>query len=492
MFGCPLSRLAKREHSDIPRLLLLVNDRLNLSERLPDDLYVKSETIARSVLRSVANGELPPLSPTHYIALLRLLFQSQPEQPNRATLLCLFEFVARTSRTDQIKNNLISIINFNVTLERVFLEWRLRSHHPNNKLHLTVTSTQTSQPSLLLSLSTGSNKLTLKHLRMFPEGNKKNILAIDGGGMRGLFALATMRTLCRLRYGDSGELGTKKFLANFNLIAGTSTGAIIAAALGIGCSIDLIVSHYLELGEKVFVNHWSSLPTNWYRSLRKGCYYDHRVLTEELHRLVGERMLTELQLPTLLVATDKSTAEFEPFLLRSYDSLNTHLKGSMMGTIVESIRASAAAPTYFEPITLKFTEDGLQDEIELIDGGMVANNPTELAIFEAYHLWPHDTLGMIVSFGTGSTSPRKGYTNILEFGKDILNLVTNSEAIHRRICEWLESEQHPIDYFRFDPTGLGGLPLDCTNLNQLQQGIEISEHYLTDQPQLAHLIALLQ
>ena len=97
------------------------------------------------------------------------------------------------------------------------------------------------------------------------EPGPKRLLALDGGGIRGLVTvgyLARIEALLRERHGRNDLV-----LADyFDLIGGTSTGSIIATGLALGWEVARIRELYLELGEKAFVIRTSSLPSTSSRS----------------------------------------------------------------------------------------------------------------------------------------------------------------------------------------------------------------------------------
>ncbi len=85
-----------------------------------------------------------------------------------------------------------------------------------------------------------------------PTVGPKRILALDGGGLRGVLTLGMLReieTQLRARHGGDPAFRLSDY---FDLMAGTSTGAIIAAALSLGMSVDEVHQHYLSLGNFVF------------------------------------------------------------------------------------------------------------------------------------------------------------------------------------------------------------------------------------------------
>ncbi|MEQ1730621.1 MAG: patatin-like phospholipase family protein, partial [Vicinamibacterales bacterium] len=90
----------------------------------------------------------------------------------------------------------------------------------------------------------------------FTEAGPKRILALDGGGLRGVLTLGILRrveALLRQRHGGDPAF---RLCHYFDLIAGTSTGAIIAAGLANGMLVDEVIDHYTRLGREVFTRDW--------------------------------------------------------------------------------------------------------------------------------------------------------------------------------------------------------------------------------------------
>src|SRR6188474_3822638 len=113
------------------------------------------------------------------------------------------------------------------------------------------------------------------------DGNPKRILALDGGGLRGILSLGLLQKIenvLRERHQAGDDF---RLCHYFDLIAGTSTGAIIAAALAAGMSVDEVIAHYQQLGREVFTRDW----------LRFGVVrarYDEASLIANLKRVFGE------------------------------------------------------------------------------------------------------------------------------------------------------------------------------------------------------------
>src|ERR1043166_7080472 len=112
------------------------------------------------------------------------------------------------------------------------------------------------------------------------DGEPKRILALDGGGLRGILTLGILRQIeedLRVRHGGDAAF---RLCHYFDLIAGTSTGAIIAAALAIGLTVDEITSKYFQLGSRVF-------ERSFVRHGLVRAKYNARLLIEELKSLLG-------------------------------------------------------------------------------------------------------------------------------------------------------------------------------------------------------------
>jgi len=114
--------------------------------------------------------------------------------------------------------------------------------------------------------------------RPWPEAD----LALDGGGLRRILTLGILRqieTVLGERHGNDARFRLCRY---FDLIAGTSTGAIIAGALARGMTVNEMIGHYQQLGREVFCKDW----------LRMGiirAHYDEAALVANLKRVFGEQ-----------------------------------------------------------------------------------------------------------------------------------------------------------------------------------------------------------
>ena len=134
----------------------------------------------------------------------------------------------------------------------------------------------------------------------FQNAGPKRILTLDGGGLRGILTLGVLRrieAILRDRHGSDPDF---RMCHYFDLIAGTSTGAIIAATLAMGMSVDEVIGRYQRLGREVFSRAW----------FRKGIVrarYDEKTLVSHLKRVLGtDRTLGDESIQTgLLIVTKR-------------------------------------------------------------------------------------------------------------------------------------------------------------------------------------------
>jgi uncharacterized protein len=238
------------------------------------------------------------------------------------------------------------------------------------------------------------------------DGPKK-LLALDGGGIRGALSLEILRTLeARLRsHYNKDQLVLADY---FDYIAGTSTGAIIAAALALGKRVDELQALYRDLGKKIFSRRFFPLR---FRSM-----YRDGPLGAELEAFFGEgRTLGDPGLETLLLVVLHNTATDSPWPLSNctrakYNRADRYLKTppdrNLDLPLATLVRGSTAAPIYFPPQEIQVGTNRFVYE----DGGVTPfNNPALIMFLMAtlpeYGLrWPvgEDQL-LIVSVGTGSS-----------------------------------------------------------------------------------------
>lgn len=197
-----------------------------------------------------------------------------------------------------------------------------------------------------------------------------HILSLDGGGIRGLVTCRWLHEVeSALR--SAGKGGLRE---SFQLFAGSSTGATIACALGLGLAPAQIADLYRMQRHVIFPGIARRLWSRLGRTFEHGPSaprYDGRGLERVLKDVFGDARLGDLVRPTLVTAYD--TIGRRPVVFKSFKPEHAALP------VWEVCRASTAAPTYFPAHGMTF-EGRLH---ALIDGGVVANNPTTCAIAEA-------------------------------------------------------------------------------------------------------------
>jgi hypothetical protein len=241
---------------------------------------------------------------------------------------------------------------------------------------------------------------------------RRRILALDGGGIRGVFTIEVLARMEQLLREHAGN--PKLVLADhFDLIAGTSTGAIIATFLSWGEPVAAIRHRYLEEARRMFVRApWWRMSAGWF-SERNLSQWLREFLVEEdgSAAMLGTARLRTLLLVVMRNATTGSAWPLtnNPRALynrRVNEDGSAYPRCNLDIPLWQIVRASAAAPVYFPPERVRL---GGRD-IEFIDGGITAyNNPALIAYITAtqpcYKIgWPAGADRLhLVSIGTGQT-----------------------------------------------------------------------------------------
>lgn len=271
----------------------------------------------------------------------------------------------------------------------------------------------------------------------YQQPGPRKILALDGGGIRGLM---TARALLRLEEILAEGRGGSDFrlCQYFDYIGGTSTGAIIAAALATGMSVSELLDFYQDFGQQAFTKR--NLFQRW-KSL-----YQNGELEQKLKQVFGDHTdLSPQNLQTLLlvVTRNKTTDSAWPIssnpsaLFNDPASRNCNLRIPLW----QIVRASTAAPVYFPPEVIRVDPADPQQDFVFVDGGTTPyNNPAflmyRMATHPAYRLgWEtgEDKL-LIVSMGTGSapvagTESEDPEENLASSAANTLSAVMNQSQV---------------------------------------------------------------
>ena len=220
------------------------------------------------------------------------------------------------------------------------------------------------------------------------------ILSLDGGGIRGLIPAIALGRLAEALGVRGASLADR-----FHLVAGTSTGGIMAAGL---CAPGGLRHDPKQLAE-LYTAHGATIfpPGAWgRRNPLAECKYDPAPLEQVLEDRLGELQLSEATPELMIPAWDLERARPKLFC-----SWRARLHGSEDFRLRDVARATSAAPTYFPPAivaSLDANYDAAQRRYALVDGGVFANDPAALALAEARRLFPKADRAMILSLGTGA------------------------------------------------------------------------------------------
>jgi len=252
------------------------------------------------------------------------------------------------------------------------------------------------------------------HEHLDPAVGPKRILALDGGGIRGALTLGYLEKLERMLEARHPFIENFRLCHYFDLIGGTSTGSIIGAALSIGMSVSEIKEKYFTLGRKIFGQKYDWWNIFEIKDMVKA-NYDAEPLEKQLKTIFKDYTLGDSQhihTGLCIVAKRADTNSVWPLI--------NHPKGKFYDTEIganknillrDAVRASAAAPTYFLPITIDVGQ-GIKGAF--VDGGVsMANNPAlQLLMVATLDGFPfHWKKGadniLLVSIGTGMSKLNK-------------------------------------------------------------------------------------
>jgi hypothetical protein len=315
---------------------------------------------------------------------------------------------------------------------------------------------------------------------LFGPGPKR-ILALDGGGVRGALTVAFLERIEALlseRDGKDILLGDY-----FDLVGGTSTGAVIAGALALGHRTAAVKNFYLKLAPFAFKRQRWRIPLLQAK-------FDARGLRHQIEAVVGDRVLQSTDLITGFCIITKRMDTGSPWIISNnprapYWESSTGDIGNKDYPLVNLVRASTAAPHFFDPELLPISRNepllpdalskplnvpwparavqallrrlgfGPQPNIDstyglFVDGGVTPHNNPSLALFQMATLspfkikWPTgpDRL-TVVSVGTGTYRPRLSYKSLgfARFTKlafhALISLMTDAEMLVLALMQWM-------------------------------------------------------
>jgi hypothetical protein len=236
----------------------------------------------------------------------------------------------------------------------------------------------------------------------YQEQLSHRMLALDGGGIRGLVTLGILEKIERLIAEQTG----KKLCEYFDYIAGTSTGAIIAAGLARGLTTADLIDFYKKSGKQMFEHSFLIERLKY--------FYTADPLKEQLQDVFGkDTNLFPDNLKCLLLVVTKNVTTDSPWPISSNPDAKyndpSRKDCNLRIPLWQLVRASTAAPVYFPPEILKWDPSDKSRTFVFVDGGMTPyNNPAfllyRMATDPAYRLsWKTGEKDLlIVSVGTGA------------------------------------------------------------------------------------------
>ncbi len=301
------------------------------------------------------------------------------------------------------------------------------------------------------------------------DSHRMNVLSIDGGGIRGVIPAAVLAEI---------ESRTGKPICHlFDVIAGTSTGGILALGLSkpkevSGAEPEFSASDLLQMyktdGHRIF-------PKRTLQRLAKlfGAEYAESGVVGVLDEYFRETRLKEAL--TTVIVTSYDIERKQAWFFRSRNASNPAIAEEYDFPMKQVARATSAAPTYFPPAHIPQGTSGKY--WALVDGGVYANNPTMCAFVEALELKPHMELPeeiCLVSLGTGQSTSGIPYEKargwgLLGWARSIIGIALDGpgDAVHFQMSKLLRA-----NYYRFqiDLTGISDAMdnADPSNVRQLE------------------------
>lgn len=281
----------------------------------------------------------------------------------------------------------------------------------------------------------------------------KRLLALSGGGVRGIVEVAFLEAVERVyrkRFGPDARL-----CDHFHLVGGTSTGALIATAVALGHPLEQVADFYLKRARLFFARR------RWW-AMGQAAVFDGDALEAELRHDVGDLTLGSTELQTYLAIVLKRLDTGQPWIVNNIPSapyFHDPADGTYLGNrhypLARLLRASTAAPTFFDQITLDIA-DGAPPGV-FVDGGLSPYNDPSLALLRMARLrafglnWPAGADQMFVlSIGAGRfrepiSAPLAARLSPLRLAYfSLRGMLSDAELHSLAMMEWLGTSRNPV------------------------------------------------
>ncbi len=315
-----------------------------------------------------------------------------------------------------------------------------------------------------------------------------NLLSIDGGGIKGLYSAAFLAGL--------EHIYKKKTVECFDLVAGTSTGGIIALAIAAKISVKTIVSFFKDWGPKIFKSRLKGPKT---LILSK---YSNQCLTEALQDVFGNIKISDIyskddDLAVCIASIDAILGT--PIVFKTPHDPGFSRDNDLF--LWEVALATSASPTFF-PIAKLDSRQSSSWKL-YVDGGLWANNPGFIALTEAltYKKQVIKNIFMLSLGNITSTTTLKSNTflqkGIAQWSVDFIKMTMNTQsiAIHNQVKLLFEKQGLRDHYTRIEHTASNNSSLqqlDCanrSNLNDLENLGNNRAYTESNNPSIRHFYA---
>jgi uncharacterized protein len=290
-----------------------------------------------------------------------------------------------------------------------------------------------------------------------------HILALDGGGIRGVLTAVLLERL---------EKACPGFLSNVDLIAGTSTGGILGLGLAAGLSPQQIRELYENSGGKIFAHSFWNEVRDFDKLIAAD--YNNKPLREALLAAIGDVRLADLKKKVVISSFDLDNGDIKPGQMRTWKAKffqNFPGPGSDgEEKLIDVALRTSAAPTFF-PIYQGY-----------VDGGVVANNPSLCALAQAIN---KPTGGQtisrvsVLSLGTGAYPSFLPETNsdwgLVQWAPHLISLMLDGDS---GLADYQCSQILGSRYLRLNPAMPRPIGLDAVSeidhLKEMAQGIDLT------------------
>jgi patatin-like phospholipase/acyl hydrolase len=295
-----------------------------------------------------------------------------------------------------------------------------------------------------------------------PSPSRYRVLSIDGGGIRGLLTTVLLQRLV-------ATPGLTRLLDAADLLAGTSTGGLLALGIAHGIDLATIRELYVKSGPKIFDDSWLDDLVDLGKL--RGADYSTGPLQHELQRLFGMTTLGQLKKRVLITAFDLDNEDqrpnrrtWKPKLFHNFPGSNTD-----RGELVYKVGLyTSAAPTYFPSV------DGY------IDGGVYASNPSMCAVAQTqdrrYAPTPPLDQVVLLALGTGTSlqyvaGPTHDW-GYVQWVKPLINLMLDGTA---GIADYQCMQMLRDRYHRLAPVFSPGTSVAMDDVKKIPYLIEFAE-----------------